>query len=97
MSTFVLVDSISFYASCDRLFRTDLAERPIIVLSHNDGCVAARSTEAKALGIPSFVPFFQIQQLCCKHCMLVFSINYTLCSHRIRATPQGGSSVSADG
>ncbi|WP_199052961.1 Y-family DNA polymerase [Aquitalea sp. ASV15] len=78
MSTFALVDGNSFYASCERVFRPDLAGRPIIVLSNNDGCVVARSAEAKALGIPGFVPFFQIQQLCYKHRVVVFSSNYTL-------------------
>jgi DNA polymerase V len=57
MSTFALVDGNSFYASCERVFRPDLIGRPIIVLSNNDGCVVARSAEAKALGIPAFLPF----------------------------------------
>ncbi len=47
----VLVDVNNFYASCERLFRPDLKGRPIVVLSNNDGCVVARSAEAKALGI----------------------------------------------
>ena len=46
-----LVDVNNFYASCERLFRPDLKGRPIVVLSNNDGCVVARSAEAKALGI----------------------------------------------
>ena len=78
MSTFALVDGNSFYASCERVFRPDLAGRPIIVLSNNDGCVVARSAEAKALGIPAFLPFYQVQQLCYKHRVAVFSSNYAL-------------------
>jgi DNA polymerase V len=78
MSTFALVDGNSFYASCERVFRPDLIGRPIIVLSNNDGCVVARSAEAKALGIPAFLPFHQVQQLCYKHRVTVFSSNYAL-------------------
>ena len=73
MSTFALVDGNSFYASCERVFRPDLTGRPIIVLSNNDGCVVARSAEAKALGIPAFLPFYQVQRLCHKHRVAVFS------------------------
>lgn len=49
---FALVDVNSFYASCETIFRPDLRGRPVIVLSNNDGCVIARSAEAKALGVP---------------------------------------------
>lgn len=80
MTTFCLADANSFYAECERLFRPDLAGRPIIVLSHNDGAVVARSAEAKALGIPGFVPFFEIAQLCKKHDVCVFSGNLALYS-----------------
>jgi len=58
--TFALVDCNSFYASCEKLFRPDLRHVPVVVLSNNDGCVVARSPEAKALGIGMAVPFFQI-------------------------------------
>ncbi|WP_159876363.1 Y-family DNA polymerase [Aquitalea denitrificans] len=78
MSTFALVDGNSFYTSCERVFRPDLIGRPIIVLSNNDGCVVARSAEAKALDIPAFLPFHQVQQLCRKHRVTVFSSNYAL-------------------
>lgn len=57
-----LVDVNNFYASCELLFRPDLKGRPIVVLSNNDGCVVARSAEAKALGIKMGVPYFQIRQ-----------------------------------
>ena len=58
---FALVDCNNFYASCERLFNPKLASQPIVVLSNNDGCVVARSNEAKALGIAMGVPEFQIR------------------------------------
>lgn len=75
---FALVDGNSFYASCEKAFRPDIAHRPVVVLSNNDGCVVARSAEAKALGIPMGVPLFQIKQAIRKHSILVFSSNYEL-------------------
>ena len=57
-----LVDVNNFYASCERLFRPDLKGVPIVVLSNNDGCVVARSAEAKRLGIKMGVPYFQIRE-----------------------------------
>lgn len=69
MPLFALVDGNSFYASCERVFRPDLIGKPIVVLSNNDGCVVARSAEAKALGIKGFVPFFEIRHLCQKNDM----------------------------
>ena len=56
-----LVDCDSFYASCERVFRPDLKGRPIVVLSNNDGCVIARSSEAKAMGVKMGVPWFKIK------------------------------------
>ena len=53
---FALVDCNNFYASCERVFRPDLIGKPIVVLSNNDGCVIARSNEAKALKIPMGAP-----------------------------------------
>lgn len=53
---FALADVNSFYASCEKVFRPDLKTRPVIVLSNNDGCVIARSAEAKALNIPMGSP-----------------------------------------
>jgi DNA polymerase V len=72
MSTFALVDGNSFYASCERVFRPDLIGRPIIVLSNNDGCVVARSAEAKALGIPAFLPFSRYSNSATAPCDGVF-------------------------
>ena len=48
---FALIDGNSFYCSCERVFRPDLRHKPLVVLSNNDGCVVARSSEAKALGV----------------------------------------------
>jgi len=73
-----LVDCNNFYASCERVFNPKLNNRPVVVLSNNDGCVVARSNEAKALGIPMGIPEFQIRQLINKHQIAVFSSNYTL-------------------
>ena len=75
---FSLIDCNNFYASCERLFRPDLVTKPIIVLSNNDGCVIARSNEAKALGIAMGVPYFQIQALCKAKQVQVFSSNFAL-------------------
>ncbi|BAK76484.1 DNA-directed DNA polymerase [Pseudogulbenkiania sp. NH8B] len=78
MTTFALVDGNSFYCSCERVFRPDLDGKPIVVLSNNDGCVVARSAEAKQLGIKGFVPYFEIAALCRRHEVAVFSSNYVL-------------------
>lgn len=76
--TFALVDCNNFYASCEKLFRPDLADTPVVVLSNNDGCVIARSQEAKAIGIKMGVPYFQVRELVDKHGIVVFSSNYAL-------------------
>ena len=75
---FALVDCNNFYASCERVFNPKLNGQPIVVLSNNDGCVVARSNEAKALGIGMGVPEFQIRPLLREHQVQVFSSNYTL-------------------
>ncbi|MEQ1795021.1 MAG: Y-family DNA polymerase [Nitrospira sp.] len=75
---FALVDCNNFYASCERVFNPRLEGKPIVVLSNNDGCVVARSNEAKALGIAMGVPEFQIRPLLRAHQVQVFSSNYTL-------------------
>ena len=59
---YAIVDANNFYASCERLFQPQLSNTPIVVLSNNDGCVIARSNEAKALGIAMGVPYFEIKQ-----------------------------------
>ena len=73
-----LIDCNSFYASCERVFRPDLLRTPIVVLSNNDGCVIARSAEAKVLGIKMGEPYFQIRQKLRQHGILAFSSNYAL-------------------
>jgi DNA polymerase V len=77
-TVFALVDCNNFYASVEKLFRPDLKNRPVICLSNNDGCVVARSPEAKALGIKMGTPLFQIQDLVRYHGIVVFSSNYSL-------------------
>jgi DNA polymerase V len=73
-----LVDCNNFYASCERLFQPRLQNRPIVVLSNNDGCVIARSDEAKELGIEMGAPSFLIEPVLQQHNVSVFSSNYTL-------------------
>ena len=73
-----LVDCNNFYASCERLFQPDLRSRPLVVLSNNDGCVIARSNEAKALGIAMGAPWHLSKQKFAKHGVIVRSSNYTL-------------------
>lgn len=75
---FGLIDCNSFYASCEQIFRPDLRGKPVIVLSNNDGCIVARSKEAKALGIPDMAPYFKVEGLIKKHGVHVFSSNYAL-------------------
>lgn len=78
MHVFALVDCNNFYASCEKLFRPDLKDTPVVVLSNNDGCVVARSREAKLLGIKMGVPVFQIKAEMQRHGILAFSSNYAL-------------------
>ena len=73
-----LVDCNNFYASCERVFRPDLVGKPIAVLSNNDGCIIARSNEAKALGIEMGTPAFKMDAEFRKKGVSVFSSNYTL-------------------
>ena len=84
-----LVDCNNFYASCERVFRPNLEGKPIVVLSNNDGCVIARSNEAKTLGIEMGTPFFKLKPLIHKMGVSVFSSNYALygdMSQRVMAT-----------
>jgi len=78
MKMFALVDCNNFYASCERVFRPDLIGKPIVVLSNNDGCVIARSNEAKALGIPMGAPAFMYEDFFKEHNVYVFSANFEL-------------------
>jgi DNA polymerase V len=75
---FALVDCNNFYASCERVFNPRLEGRPVVVLSNNDGCVVARSNEAKALGIGMGVAAFEVKDVLEKNNVEVFSSNYTL-------------------
>ncbi|WP_428568817.1 MAG: Y-family DNA polymerase [Solidesulfovibrio sp. DCME] len=77
-TTFALVDCNNFYASCERVFAPHLAGKPVVVLSNNDGCVIARSAEAKAVGVPMGAPAFQCRELFRRHGVAVFSSNYAL-------------------
>ena len=73
---YALVDGKNFYVSCHRIFRPDLAGKPVIVLSNRDGNIVARSDEAKALGIKMGQPFFETKELREQHEIVVFSSNY---------------------
>lgn len=75
---FALIDSNNFFVSCERVFRPDLAGKPVVVLSSNDGCAVARSNEAKALGIPMGAPAFKYRQLFQRHQVVQFSANFDL-------------------
>lgn len=75
---FALVDCNSFYCSCERVFDPSLNNKPVIVLSNNDGCAVSRTDEAKALGVEMGAIYFQIKELIKKHDIKVFSSNYTL-------------------
>jgi DNA polymerase V len=75
---FGLVDCNNFYASCERVFRPELEGRPVVVLSNNDGCVIARSQEAKALGLRMGEPYFKVRELVERHQVAVCSSNYEL-------------------
>jgi DNA polymerase V len=75
---FALIDCNNFYASCERVFNPNLRNQPIVVLSNNDGCVVARSNEAKALGVPMGAPAFKYKQLFKEKKIHVFSSNYAL-------------------
>jgi len=73
-----LVDCNNFYVSCERVFAPHLRKCPVVVLSNNDGCVIARSEEAKAIGIKMGTPYFQIEDFAEREKVAVFSSNYTL-------------------
>ncbi|MBJ3816524.1 Y-family DNA polymerase [Shimwellia pseudoproteus] len=86
---FALVDVNSFYASCETIFRPDLRGQPVVVLSNNDGCVIARSAEARALGIQMGMPYFKCRDAFRRNHVTYFSSNYELyadMSHRVMTT-----------
>jgi len=71
-----LADCNNFYASCERALDPSLIGVPIVVLSNNDGCVVARSAEAKALGIPMGAPYFEVRRTCEAHGVRIFSSTF---------------------
>lgn len=77
-SVFALIDCNNFFVSCERLFRPDLEGKPVVVLSSNDGCVVARSNEAKALGISMAAPAFKYREMFNRHNVVQFSANFEL-------------------
>ncbi|MCW3073281.1 MAG: Y-family polymerase [Flaviaesturariibacter sp.] len=84
-----IVDCNSFYCSCERVFRPDIKEKPVVVLSNNDGCIISRSDEAKKFGVGMAGPYFQAKSLIEKHNIEVFSSNYNLygdMSRRVMST-----------
>ena len=78
MTTFALVDCNNFYCNCERLFRPELRDVPVAVLSNNDGCIVARSQEVKDLGIKMATPLFKVVDQIKRHQVQIFSSNYTL-------------------
>jgi len=78
MSVFALADCNSFYVSCERVFHPELNNKPVIVLSNNDGCIISRSNEAKALGLKMGKPVFKYKELIEKNNVAVFSSNYSM-------------------
>jgi DNA polymerase V len=86
---FAIVDCNSFYCSCERLFQPSLLNKPVVVLSNNDGCIISRSDEAKALGVEMAGPYFKAKPLIAKYGVATFSSNYHLygdCSWRVMET-----------
>ena len=75
---FALIDCNNFYASCERVFQPHLNGKPLVILSNNDGCVIARSNEAKSLGIPMGAPAFKYKEILQKNNVQIFSSNFTL-------------------
>lgn len=75
---FALVDVNNFYASCEQLWEPRLRNRPVVVLSNNDGCVVARSKEAKAIGVPMGAPWFKLREQAKQHRIIALSSNYEL-------------------
>lgn len=75
---YALVDCNNFFASCERVFRPDIKTKPVVVLSNNDGCVIARSQEAKALGIKMGAPMFKVKDILTENNVAVFSSNFAL-------------------
>ena len=75
---YAIVDCNNFYCSCERLFQPHLDNKPVVVLSNNDGCIVSRSDEVKALGVQMAVPYFMAKPVIEKHNIATFSSNYNL-------------------
>src|ERR1700760_4015277 len=75
---YAVVDCNSFYCSAERVFRPELAEKPVVVLSNNDGCIVSRTDEVKRLGVEMAIPYFQAKDIIEKHNIITFSSNYNL-------------------
>ena len=75
---FALLDCNNFYVSCERVFNPSLNNKPVVVLSNNDGCIIARSNEAKALDIPMGAPLHLYKDIIKRNNVIVYSSNYTL-------------------
>lgn len=75
---FGLVDVNAFFASCETIFRPDLRDRPVVVLSNNDGCIVARSAAARRLGLKTGMPWYQVREQAEKQGCVAFSSNYEL-------------------
>jgi len=73
-----IVDCNSFYCSCERLFKPELKDKPVVVLSNNDGCIISRTDEAKKLGVGMAAPYYQNKDIIEKNDVAVFSSNYHL-------------------
>jgi DNA polymerase V len=78
MKCTLLIDCDSFYASCEKVFRPDLKNKPVVVLSNNDGFIIAKSSEAKKLGFDMLEPYFKVEAKLKKHKVAVFSANFAL-------------------
>jgi len=78
MKSIAIIDVNNFYVSCERVFNPKLENKPVVVLSNNDGCVISRSNEAKSLGIKMGIPFFQIKDMVNLDKLIALSSNYTL-------------------
>ncbi|MDE0926113.1 MAG: Y-family DNA polymerase [Methylophilaceae bacterium] len=78
MRNIALIDVNNFYVSCERVFNPKLLNKPIVVLSNNDGCAVARSDEVKALGVAMGAPWFKLKDLAKQHNILAYSSNYAL-------------------
>jgi len=93
-----LIDVNNFYVSCERVFNPQLEDKPVVVLSNNDGCAVARSNEVKALGVKMGQPWFQLKDLAKKtrnHCLLVQL--YFVCRHEQSSDEHTGSVQSKPG